>query len=170
MIHLRPAELEDAEILHQISCETFYDTYAAFNTEEDMAKFLSEDFSMDKIKACISGAGNKIIFAFVDEEPAGYVFLKNKGHEKLDHTESMEIARIYARKSFIGKGIGLALLNASIAHARQSYKKWLWLGVWKENPRAILFYQKNGFEIFGEQVFVLGTDPQSDWIMKLAID
>ena len=42
----------------------------------------------------------------------------------------------------------------------------LWLGVWKQNKKAIAFYTKCGFEIFGEQIFTLGSDPQQDWLMK----
>ncbi len=169
MIHLRAAELKDAELLHQISCETFYDTYAAFNTKEDMAQFLAVDFNMDKIVESIISPGYLILIAYVDQEPAGYVFLKNKNHESINHTQSIEIARIYARKSFIGKGVGAALLKASIDYAQQTHKKYLWLGVWKENHRAIIFYQKNGFERFGEQQFTLGNDVQNDWVMKLKI-
>jgi ribosomal protein S18 acetylase RimI-like enzyme len=42
----------------------------------------------------------------------------------------------------------------------------VWLGVWKENHRAIKFYERWGFEIFAEQEFILGNDHQIDWLMK----
>nr|WP_228115767.1 hypothetical protein [Sphingobacterium faecium] len=44
--------------------------------------------------------------------------------------------------------------------------KYVWLGVWEENPRAINFYKKNGFEEFDKHVFILGDDEQTDILMK----
>ena len=45
----------------------------------------------------------------------------------------------------------------------------IWLDVWEENPRAIAFYRKWGFEKAGEQGFQLGDDLQTDWIMSRAV-
>ena len=44
--------------------------------------------------------------------------------------------------------------------------KYIWLGVWEENPRATRFYQKNGFVAFGKHIFKLGDDEQTDILMK----
>jgi ribosomal protein S18 acetylase RimI-like enzyme len=38
--------------------------------------------------------------------------------------------------------------------------------VWEHNQRAIGFYEKIGFERFGQHIFLLGRDPQNDWSMK----
>jgi ribosomal protein S18 acetylase RimI-like enzyme len=43
----------------------------------------------------------------------------------------------------------------------------MWLGVWEENPRAIRFYQKQGFVEFDQHIFQLGEDAQTDILMKL---
>ena len=45
----------------------------------------------------------------------------------------------------------------------------MWLGVWEENPRAIRFYQKQGFVEFGEHIFQLGDDAQRDVLMKKSL-
>ena len=45
----------------------------------------------------------------------------------------------------------------------------LWLGVWQENPRAIAFYQRSGFNIVAEQTFMLGSDRQMDFVMARSI-
>jgi len=50
--------------------------------------------------------------------------------------------------------------------AAEKNKELIWLGVWERNQRAISFYQKFGFEKFGEHDFVLGNDVQTDWLMK----
>jgi ribosomal protein S18 acetylase RimI-like enzyme len=70
----------------------------------------------------------------------------------------------------IGKGVGKKLMQTSHEVAEQRKKQILWLAVWKENQRAIDFYEHWGFEIFGEQDFLLGDDLQKDWLMKKAIE
>jgi diamine N-acetyltransferase len=42
----------------------------------------------------------------------------------------------------------------------------IWLGVWENNPNAIKFYQKMGFEFLSKHTFVLGTEVQTDFTMK----
>jgi ribosomal protein S18 acetylase RimI-like enzyme len=43
---------------------------------------------------------------------------------------------------------------------------YIWLGVWEKNTRAIKFYQKNGFEAFDKHTFKLGSDAQTDIMMR----
>jgi RimJ/RimL family protein N-acetyltransferase len=37
--------------------------------------------------------------------------------------------------------------------------------VWERNERAKAFYAKHGFRKVGSQVFVVGSDPQTDDVM-----
>ncbi|RYZ48514.1 MAG: hypothetical protein EOO14_21995, partial [Chitinophagaceae bacterium] len=48
-ITLRYATTEDAALVADISRQTFYDTFAADNTPENMDKFLSEQFTRGKL-------------------------------------------------------------------------------------------------------------------------
>jgi ribosomal protein S18 acetylase RimI-like enzyme len=41
----------------------------------------------------------------------------------------------------------------------------LWLSVFSENRRALSFYERWGFRIVGTQRFLVGTDPQLDYLM-----
>jgi len=45
----------------------------------------------------------------------------------------------------------------------------LWLGVNIDNARAIRFYRKYGFEIFGSKLFQLGKALDEDYLMKAAV-
>ncbi len=169
-IHSRIATIEDAALLADISRTTFYDTYHAYNTKEDMDMFLQEHFSLDIVIAELNNTDNTFLFAYDNEQLCGYVKLsESKAQDQLKDWSTLEIARIYSIKEKIGKGIGKILIEESISIAIQKNKQMIWLGVWKQNPRAIVFYQKNGFEIFGEQDFVLGKDVQQDWLMKRSL-
>ncbi len=161
--HATPA---DAEMIANISRETFYDAFAEQNTKEDMDKFLAEQFSKESLMAEVGVDGHIFLLAYADNEPAGYVFLKIATEAALQNNKAMEVSRIYARKPFIGKGIGKMLLQAAFTEARLMEKEIIWLGVWEHNRRAIEFYTLFGFEKFSEHDFVLGTDVQRDWLMK----
>ena len=50
--------------------------------------------------------------------------------------------------------------------AKDKQVDYVWLGVWEKNPRAIRFYQKNGFVEFDQHIFKLGSDEQTDIMMK----
>ena len=46
---------------------------------------------------------------------------------------------------------------------------WLWLGVNIDNHKAINFYKKYEFVIFGEKGFQLGDAVDTDYLMKKKI-
>ncbi len=170
MIQIKQADLSDAVLIADISRETFYETFAAHNTKSDMDKFLSEQFSKEQLIAEVGTDGHIFLLAFVNNEPAGYVLIKENAHADLPGENTIEISRLYARSSFIGKGVGKALMEAAIATGKQLQKDQIWLGVWEHNHRAIAFYKKFGFEKFSEHNFVLGDDVQRDWVMKLGLE
>ncbi|MBI2275325.1 MAG: GNAT family N-acetyltransferase [Bacteroidetes bacterium] len=169
MVQIRLAEAGEAELVAEISRETFYDTFAVHNTVADMDKFMAEQFSKEQLVEEFSQAGHCFFLAWVDDIPAGYIFLKNKSHQALGPVSAMEISRLYVRKPFIGKGIGKSLMQKAIAFAEQEQKEWIWLGVWEHNQPAIDFYTAFGYEKFSEHEFILGDDVQLDWLMKRSL-
>ena len=91
-------------------------------------------------------------------------------HPNLTERNPIELSRIYVCKGFIGKAVGRALMQTAIDFAKERGKDCLWLIVWKENKKALRFYQSFQFEIFAENIFILGDDHQSDWVMKKLIE
>lgn len=170
-IIIREAGLNDAEALSQLSAQTFYEAFAAFNTKEDMDMHLAAYYAKDKIFEELRDELVVFLLAYYDNELAGYVKISEhrSPDEDAELDAPMELVRIYSLNKTIGKGIGSALMQATIDFAKSKQKKTLWLGVWQQNETAIAFYKKWGFEIYGEHVFVVGTDPQMDWLMKKAL-
>jgi len=166
-ILVRLADKNDAEAIAAISRKTFYDTFAAHNTVDDMDRFLNVEFTTERLMAEVGAEGNTFLVAFIENELAGYARLRDAANPpELGDTPAIELARIYSLEKVIGKGVGKALMQNSIELARQKGRKLLWLGVWEHNRRAIDFYTKWGFEKFSEHDFVLGNDVQRDWLMK----
>lgn len=164
---VRIATPSDAMMIAEMSRRTFYHSFAANNTREDMDKFMNEQFTMEGLIAEVGAPGNIFIITDYNEQAAGYARLReNNNPPELEGMDTIEIARIYAEKEMIGKGIGKALMEKAIAIAREQKKRLIWLGVWEKNFRAIEFYKSWGFKKFSDHPFVVGNDVQTDWLMK----
>ena len=165
---IRKINIEDLETLRNLSIQTFKETFEEVNTEEDMQKYLDENLSIEKLKTELENPNSEFYFAENNNEILGYLKLnfKDAQTEKLEENH-FEIERIYVLKAFLGQKIGQILFDKAIEIGREKNLEYVWLGVWEENHRAIRFYEKNGFEIFGKHDFVLGEDVQTDLLMKL---
>ena len=164
---LRYATREDAALVADISRQTFYDTFAADNTPENMEKFLTEQFTKGKLMLEVGSPENTFLLAYDKDAVAGYLKLRDgKKLAALQGLSAMEIARLYVVKDYIGKGVGKLLMQTAINIAKQNEKEVVWLGVWEHNQRAIAFYTAWGFQKFDEVDFLLGDDIQRDWLMK----
>jgi ribosomal protein S18 acetylase RimI-like enzyme len=167
---IREATVADARLIADISHQTFYETFAAYNSKSNMEKFLTQQFTKGKLIIEVGAKENIFLLAYDDNEIAGYVKLRDERlPPALGKVNALEIARIYALKNKIGKGIGSVLMQSCIDLATKMNKEWVWLGVWEKNQRAIEFYTKWGFEKFDETDFLLGDDVQRDWLMKRRI-
>jgi diamine N-acetyltransferase len=169
-IKIRLAVKEDAELIADISRTTFYDAFAKDNTKEDMDSFMNEQFTKEALMKEVEDEDGIFILAYDGNEVCGYTRMRLNNQEKiLEHENAIEIARIYALSSSIGKGVGSALIQKCLSIAAEQNKKIIWLGVWEKNLRAIEFYKRWGFEKFGEHTFLLGKDLQTDWLMKRTV-
>jgi ribosomal protein S18 acetylase RimI-like enzyme len=103
----------------------------------------------------------------MDDDIAGYIKLSIAPPPgEIEEAKAVEIARIYVAKDKIGSGVGKRLMEFLFSFAREQNRNIIWLGVWEHNLRAINFYRKYGFVKFDEHIFMVGSDPQTDWLMK----
>ena len=161
---------EDLAQLQQIGRQTFLETFAASNSEENMTTYLAEGFSTEKLSTELHDAHSEFYFAILENKVIGYLKV-NFGPSQTDvkDDKSLEIERIYVLQEFLGKKVGQMLFDKAIQIAKQQDADYVWLGVWEHNPRAIQFYKKNGFVEFDRHIFLLGNDAQTDIMMKLKV-
>jgi len=170
MISVRTANEADAELIADMSRETFYETFASQNTKENMDRFMQEVFTKEGLMKEVGAEGNYFLLAYDGDTPVGYVRMRDGDkYPAFENKPSIEVARIYAVTSSIGKGVGRALIKKWIEMAEKLQRKNIWPGVWEHNQRAVDFYTKWGFIKFGTHVFQLGNDPQTDWLMMKEI-
>lgn len=169
-IHIRPVHPDEVERLRALSIRTFMETFAALNSEADMRSYVQERLSTERLMAELRDTGSSFFFAQVDDELAGYLKL-NRGAAQTDARpgNTVEVERIYVLEEFQGRRIGQALFAHAVAIAEGAQATELWLGVWEQNSKAIAFYERNGFVHFGQHVFQLGADAQTDLLMRLPL-
>jgi ribosomal protein S18 acetylase RimI-like enzyme len=167
---LRRALPTDAPLLADMGARLFRAQFGADNTPEDMDAHLAASFSLAKIAAELADPAATFLLLQHESSPAGYAKLYAGAPPAcVTHLDAIELARLYVETARIGQGLGAALMRACLDEARQQGYAALWLGVWQENPRAIAFYRRWGFEAVGTQEFVLGSDVQTDWVMARLI-
>lgn len=169
-MQIRKLNLSDIENLQKMSIQTFRETFEELNSEEDMQQYIVENLNAEKLKCEIANPDSEFFFAENESKILGYLKLnfKESQTEKLDE-HYFEIERIYVLKAFLGQKIGQFLLNKAIEIGREKKLEYVWLGVWEDNHRAIRFYEKNGFSVFGKHDFILGDDVQTDLLMKVKL-
>lgn len=156
-----------ADVITRLSQITFTETFAHCNSEEDMAIYIANDMSHERINGELLNPDNTFFIAFVNDIPAGFAKVRSsKNPAELAGQTAMEIERLYVLAEYHGHKIGAALMQHCLDTANRSGFNTVWLGVWEHNQKAIAFYQRWGFTFFGQHIFTLGTDDQTDLLMK----
>jgi diamine N-acetyltransferase len=162
----------DAATLAELGARTFYESFAADNTPEDMRRHLESQFSpslqlaeigdpaLDTLLVRDASTGDAIAFAQVR---AGKIT------DGVPATGSIELWRFYVDKAWHGRGVAHSLMDAAKDCGRGRGATTMWLGVWERNPRAQAFYRKHGFTKVGSHVFVVGSDPQTDDVLLCSL-
>jgi len=163
--------VNDLNELQSIGKLTFAETFSSGNSEENMKAYLENGFSAEKLTTELGDPNAEFYFAELEGETIGYLKVNvGQSQTEIKDHNALEIERIYVLKEFHGKKVGQILYNKAIALAKEKNVDYVWLGVWEENPRAIRFYEKNGFKAFDKHVFKLGNDEQTDIMMRLSIN
>ena len=169
-MNIRTAKISDLNILKEIGKRTFIETFASENSSKNMTEYLESAFTTEKLMSELTNMNSEFYFAEMEGEVVGYLKVNfNDSQTQLKVSNALEIERIYVLKEFHSKKVGQLLYDKAIEIAKNKNLKNVWLGVWEQNPRAIRFYEKNGFKVFDKHIFKLGEDEQTDIMMKLEI-
>ena len=170
MLQITQALPVNVHQLQQISITTFVETFAVFNTQENMDSYLRESLSISKLSAELSNKNSEFYFAMLEDEVIGYLKVNYKGSqtETLEGV-TLEVERVYISAKHQGKKFGHLLLEKAMQLARGINAEFLWLAVWEKNVKAIKFYEQHKFAVFGSHTFKLGDDLQLDILMKVKL-
>ncbi len=163
---IRTATPADAAALAELAARTFTDAFGAQNRPEDLAQHLATAYGPAQQGREIA---DPAMITLVAENLRGLVAYAQlrRSHAPACVTgpSPIELQRFYVAAAWHGRGVAQALMARVFDAARATGAQTLWLGVWERNPRGIAFYLKSGYVDVGEQVFVVGSDPQRDRVL-----
>lgn len=170
-IEIRRITTEEIDQLQNIGRQTFYETFSGANSTENMQAYLEEGFSLEKLEKELTNKDSEFYFATSGDQIIGYLKINfASAQTEIRDLHSLEIERIYVLQAFQGQRIGQMLYAKCLEIANLRNLKYVWLGVWNQNQKAIRFYEKNGFVAFDKHIFKLGDDEQTDLLMKLSLE
>lgn len=162
----RPATDADALTVAMLAERTFREAFGAQNPPDEMERHCREHFGAAIQAREIADAGRVTLLIEVRGEPAGFAQLRwDAPPDCVAGAAPGEIQRFYLLRAFHGAGLAATLMDACFEALRHRGSDVAWLGVWEENPRAIAFYRKRGFDEVGRKTFLLGEDLQRDLVM-----
>lgn len=166
-MQLRICTPSDCETLRTLGAKTYRETFGPTNTAADMDAYITTAFAAAAILQQLQSPHSVFVLAEDGAQPVGYMKVNEAPTQtELHDPEALEVERIYSVQSHLGQGVGAALLAWATTEAQRRGKKYLWLGVWEHNARALRFYEKNGFVRFGQHICRLGSDDQIDYLMR----
>ncbi|MFD1484432.1 GNAT family N-acetyltransferase [Lacticaseibacillus baoqingensis] len=170
-IQIVPVARDQIPTLVHLARVTFADTFNANTAPADMAAFLDTAYSPTQLTKEWQTPGTTFWFITVDGVAAGYLKLNVDQAVTADvHApNALELERIYIMPEHKRQGLGSKLYQHALQYARKLHKATIALGVWEHNEPAKAFYAQRGFHKVGEHAFVVGNDPQHDWLMEAAI-
>jgi ribosomal protein S18 acetylase RimI-like enzyme len=169
MIEYRDATPADGDALDAMAQAIWIETFAHGVSAEDAATYLTEAYGPNgKLLADLTSGAARFHLALDEGRVVGYAKINPPWLPDAE-PGALQLSQIYVSSDQHGAGVGKALLDWAIATARAEGASALLLTVWEENHRAAAFYRKNGFEHVGDYAFAVGTQIDTDHIMRLAL-
>ena len=161
----------DAEQLAALKADTFGESFAAGNDPAELAAHIERAYSVEAVAAQLADPDSDTTWILDGSEPVGYLKL-NRGRAQTEPglEAGLEVEQLYVRRAHHGRGLGGQLLDLAVDAARRDSYGFVWLGVWEQNHSAISLYRHRGFQVFDEHVFMFGSEPQTDLLMRLDLD
>jgi diamine N-acetyltransferase len=175
-MEIKKVTKKDLPALIDLARSTFIAAFAEQNDPVDFATYIASAFNPKTFEKEFYTEGSVFYLAKNDDELIGYFKLNHNKfpHDAINLTPEFELIqsnklteleRIYLIENTHGKGFATLMMAEIIELSKAENSLFIWLGVWEYNLKAIKFYQKSGFTKFGEHIFEIGDDPQTDWLM-----
>jgi ribosomal protein S18 acetylase RimI-like enzyme len=165
---IRKATQTDLGDLLHMARTAFLQAFTADNKPENVAAYLVQAFTLAQFEKELAHPASTFFVAELEGEIIAYTKVNLvPAQTDVNDPDSLEVARLYVLEDHLGSGLGKKLLEKAMEFAKQNQKKYLWLGVWEHNSRAIRFYEKNGLRIFGSHPFPFGDEVQTDYLMRI---
>jgi len=143
LITFKKCEEIDLDLLHKIAIQSYNDTYKYLWKDEGKS-YLERFYKKETFKEELSASDIYYFLIYNDEEPIGFVKLKESAIDSYSKSESIELDKLYLLGKYTGKGIGKTVMNFVISFSKEKKCSAIWLKVMETSP-AKFVYEKSGF-------------------------
>ena len=165
-LFIRPASLDDVELLRRLGAATFRETYRTISDPREVDEYADAHFTEDKVAGWLDRPGARTLLASFGGTPVGYAHVRRaKVPDCVCDREAVELSRLYLLASAQGSGIGGALIAAAIAEIAALGGETVWLGAYDRNVKALAFYARRGFVQVGTHAFEFGGQVYADPVL-----
>lgn len=170
---LRLAHPEDVPALVTIGRSTFADAFGHLYSDEDLAAFLDDWRSPERIAANVADPDVRV--AIVEDAGAVVAYcmtLFGKGFSERPAPQPAKpayLSQLYCTPAATGRGVGGLLMDDCLAEARRRACDAVQLSVWSENFGAQRFYARYGFEKVADIDFWVGNQRDDEFLYELRL-
>ncbi len=154
MIKIRPIRLNELAIIQHIAQNTWPTAFGDVLPMEQIKYMLELMYSKESLTKQIKEKHHQFLLAFNEENPIGFTSYELNYDSK---PETM-IHKLYILPHCQGLGAGSLLINHVSRIAKTGKNNQIRLKVYFDNPKAIGFYKKIGFQINGIATTDIGND------------
>jgi GNAT superfamily N-acetyltransferase len=156
----------DTEELAAVAARTFPLACPPATAPENIASFIDANLSAERFEEYLADPQRAIITAAQNGRIIGYAMLiRDDGAD-----DTAELSKMYVVADHHGAGVSTALMERTLATAKEWGMRRMWLGVNQGNRRAQRFYAKNGFKVNGTRTFQVGARRENDYVMVRELD
>lgn len=165
-ILIRRGIASDAKALARFAARVFVETFAADNRPEDIQAHIASSYGVPQQTMELTDPEVATLLAHHRGSLVAYAQVRPGSPPPcVTHGQPIELHRFYVDRPAHGSGVAGVLMAAAFEAAHAFGGQHLWLSVWEQNPRALAFYQKEGFSDVGSTYFYVGPDRQTDRVL-----
>jgi len=166
-MYFRAAIPDDANEIADFMTRNFLAAYGHSSSPENIQKAVQDYYGVEAQRADLANAAIINCLCIIENKIAGLAQVKPPKPDTDPHR--FELSRFYVDALYHGLGIAPVLMQETLDIMRARDARSLWLSVWQGSQQAIRFYQKQGFVISGDTIFMIGDEPMNDWLMTKAL-
>ncbi|MDZ4712159.1 MAG: GNAT family N-acetyltransferase [bacterium] len=145
---------KDISLLADIGRLSFIESHGSSAAAEDIDEYVNNNYTYDAFIHELSNPEKIYHVIYYEDRPAGYSeIVFNDPHPDSKQKNVAKLNRLYMLKEFYSMKLGYELFRFNVDLSKKNEQSGMWLYVWKENHRAVDFYEKAGFKIIGSHNF-----------------